>query len=155
MRVRLLFVAVMMLFFCVQTASAEEISTSIPYLNGYIQTTKLWWKHLMTRWCKVFLVMCRARRQVDSKVHSVWQKTLPIFLSLVSKPVQSVFSNRCLTDNLFFKESASLVFKHVQVVRMIDIKRNTLVYLTYSDRVIEGSWKVLLRLLRFVTRKFL
>ncbi len=38
-----------------------------------------------------------------------------------------------------FKEGASLVFKHVQVVRMIDVKRNTLVYLTYSDRVIEGS----------------
>ncbi|MCC7516140.1 MAG: CreA family protein [Pseudomonadales bacterium] len=38
-----------------------------------------------------------------------------------------------------FKEGASLVFKHVQVVRMVDEKRNTLVYLTYSDRVIEGS----------------
>ncbi len=38
-----------------------------------------------------------------------------------------------------FKEGASLVFKHVQVVRMVDKKRNTLVYLTYSDRVIEGS----------------
>ena len=27
----------------------------------------------------------------------------------------------------------------VRVVRMVDRKRNTLVYLTYSDRVIEGS----------------
>jgi len=25
------------------------------------------------------------------------------------------------------------------VVRMIDVKRNTLTYLTYSDKVIEGS----------------
>lgn len=38
-----------------------------------------------------------------------------------------------------FKESASFIFKHVQVVRMVDPARNTLVYLTYSDRVIEGS----------------
>lgn len=38
-----------------------------------------------------------------------------------------------------FKESASFIFKHVQVVRMVDIKRNTLIYLSYSDRVIEGS----------------
>ena len=38
-----------------------------------------------------------------------------------------------------FKEGASLVFKHVQVVRLVDAKRNTLVYLSYSDRVIEGS----------------
>jgi CreA protein len=38
-----------------------------------------------------------------------------------------------------FRQSASLVFKHVRVVRMVDVRRNTLAYLTYSDRVIEGS----------------
>ncbi|OYT96601.1 MAG: hypothetical protein CFE49_06440 [Pseudomonas sp. PGPPP3] len=38
-----------------------------------------------------------------------------------------------------FKERTSLVFKTMQVVRFFDRKRNTLVYLVYSDRVIEGS----------------
>jgi CreA protein len=38
-----------------------------------------------------------------------------------------------------FSERISLVFKTLNVVRMVDAKRNTLVYLTYSDRVIEGS----------------
>ena len=38
-----------------------------------------------------------------------------------------------------FSERISLVFKKIRVVRMIDRKRNTLVYLTYSDRLIEGS----------------
>jgi CreA protein len=38
-----------------------------------------------------------------------------------------------------FSERISLVFKKIRVVRMIDAKRNTLVYLTYSDRLIEGS----------------
>lgn len=38
-----------------------------------------------------------------------------------------------------FSERASILFKHVQVVRMVDSKRNALVYLVYSDRVIEGS----------------
>ena len=38
-----------------------------------------------------------------------------------------------------FKERTSLVFKSMQVVRFFDRKRNTLVYLVYSDRVIEGS----------------
>ncbi len=38
-----------------------------------------------------------------------------------------------------FSERISLVFKTLQVVRMVDAPRNTLVYLTYSDRVIEGS----------------
>jgi CreA protein len=38
-----------------------------------------------------------------------------------------------------FSERISLVFKKLRVVRMVDKPRNTLVYLTYSDRVIEGS----------------
>jgi len=38
-----------------------------------------------------------------------------------------------------FSETISLVFKKLRVVRIVDQKRNTLVYLTYSERVIEGS----------------
>ncbi|MBL0088551.1 MAG: CreA family protein [Ideonella sp.] len=40
-----------------------------------------------------------------------------------------------------FSVSTSLVFKKLRIVRMVDAKRNTLVYLTYSDRLIEGSPK--------------
>ena len=40
-----------------------------------------------------------------------------------------------------FSERASLFFKHVRVVRMADAKRNALVYLVYSDRLIDGSPK--------------
>ena len=38
-----------------------------------------------------------------------------------------------------FNERLSILFKKLRVVRMVDRQRNTLVYLTYSDRVIEGS----------------
>ena len=38
-----------------------------------------------------------------------------------------------------FNERTSLIFKKLRIVRMVDAKRNALVYLTYSDRVIEGS----------------
>ena len=43
--------------------------------------------------------------------------------------------------NEVFKKRTSLVFKSMQVVRFYDPGRNVLVYLTYSDRVIEGSPK--------------
>ena len=38
-----------------------------------------------------------------------------------------------------FSERISLVFKKIRIVRMVDKSRNALVYLTYSDRIIEGS----------------
>jgi CreA protein len=40
-----------------------------------------------------------------------------------------------------FTASMSLIFKTLHVVRIVDAKRNTLVYLTYSDRVVSGSAK--------------
>ncbi|MFG5410036.1 CreA family protein [Piscinibacter sakaiensis] len=38
-----------------------------------------------------------------------------------------------------FSERQSILFKRLRIVRMVDAKRNALVYLTYSERVIEGS----------------
>ncbi len=40
-----------------------------------------------------------------------------------------------------FKKRTSLVFKSMQVVRFYDKKRNTLVYMVYSDRILKGSPK--------------
>jgi len=40
-----------------------------------------------------------------------------------------------------FKESTSILFKKIQVVRFYDDKRDTLVYLVYSDKLIDGSPK--------------
>ena len=38
-----------------------------------------------------------------------------------------------------FSERASLIFKTTQVMRFWDAKRKALVYLVYTDRIIEGS----------------
>ncbi len=42
-------------------------------------------------------------------------------------------------EDEMYSERISLIFKRLRVVRMVDTARNTLIYLTYSDRVIEGS----------------
>lgn len=43
--------------------------------------------------------------------------------------------------NVVFQQRTSLIFKKLQVVRFYDAKRNALVYLTYSDRLVDGSPK--------------
>jgi CreA protein len=40
-----------------------------------------------------------------------------------------------------FRMRRSLFFKKMQIVRGCDVKRNVLVYMVYSDRIIEGSPK--------------
>ncbi len=40
-----------------------------------------------------------------------------------------------------FTERRSLIFKKLRVVRFLDQKRNTLVYMAYSDKLIDGSPK--------------
>jgi CreA protein len=42
-------------------------------------------------------------------------------------------------DESVFSESTSLIFKNTKVIRMFDERRNTLVYVAISKRVIEGS----------------
>lgn len=40
-----------------------------------------------------------------------------------------------------FKKDTSLIFKSMQVVRFYDAKRDVLIYMVYSDKVVEGSPK--------------
>ncbi|CNB82416.1 protein CreA [Yersinia intermedia] len=49
--------------------------------------------------------------------------------------------NKKSEGSVVFQKRTSLVFKKLQVVRFYDQKRNSLIYLTYSDRVVDGSPK--------------
>ncbi len=49
--------------------------------------------------------------------------------------------NGKVQGDVVFQKRTSLVFKKLQVVRFYDAKRNTLAYLAYSDKVVEGSPK--------------
>lgn len=51
------------------------------------------------------------------------------------------FSEKLPRQEDVFSERMSILFKRLHVVRVVDLKRNTLVYLTYSDKLIEGSPK--------------
>lgn len=51
------------------------------------------------------------------------------------------FNGKLPQQEEVFTERASIFFKHVRVVRMLDTKRNALVYLVYSDRLVDGSPK--------------
>ncbi len=51
------------------------------------------------------------------------------------------FKQRFGQGDVVFSERRSLIFKRMQIVRGCDAKRNTLVYMVYSDRPIEGSPK--------------
>jgi CreA protein len=49
------------------------------------------------------------------------------------------FKSKFEQGAVVLRESRSLFFKRMQIVRGCDVKRNVLVYLVYSDRPIEGS----------------
>ena len=51
------------------------------------------------------------------------------------------FKEKFEQGDVVFSERRSLIFKRMQIVRGCDAKRNTLVYLVYSDRPVEGSPK--------------
>ena len=54
-------------------------------------------------------------------------------------PVDAEKAEKLKTPHEVFSERASLIFKTTQVVRFYDPRRRALIYLTYTDRVIEGS----------------
>ncbi|MDP8920803.1 MAG: CreA family protein [Pseudomonadota bacterium] len=63
-------------------------------------------------------------------------------ISLACRQVGPVkFKQKFGQGDVVFSERRSLIFKKMQIVRGCDVKRNTLVYMVYSDRVIEGSPK--------------
>jgi CreA protein len=51
------------------------------------------------------------------------------------------FNGQLRQQEEVFNQSLSILFKKLRIVRMVDAKRNALVYLTYSDKLVDGSPK--------------
>lgn len=63
-------------------------------------------------------------------------------ISLACRQVGPIkFRTKFEQGDVMFRASRSILFKRMQIVRGCDAKRNVLVYLVYSDKLIEGSPK--------------
>ena len=63
-------------------------------------------------------------------------------ISLACRQIGPIhFKNKMEQGDDMFRQRRSLFFKKMQIVRGCDAKRNVLVYMVYSDRLIEGSPK--------------
>lgn len=63
-------------------------------------------------------------------------------ISLACRQVGPIsFKGKFEQGDVVFRESRSFFFKKMQIVRGCDTKRNVLVYLVYSDKLIDGSPK--------------
>lgn len=66
----------------------------------------------------------------------------PSDASLACRQVGPIrFKNQFKNGEDVQKESRNIFFKSLQIVRFCDVKRNTLVYLVYSDKLVDGSPK--------------
>ena len=63
-------------------------------------------------------------------------------ISLACRQVGPIhFKRKFSQGEDMFRQRRSLFFKKMQIVRGCDVKRNVLVYMVYSDKLIEGSPK--------------
>ena len=63
-------------------------------------------------------------------------------ISLACRQIGPIrFKDKLEQGDDMFRKRRSLFFKKMQIVRGCDAKRNTLVYMVYSDKLIEGSPK--------------
>jgi CreA protein len=63
-------------------------------------------------------------------------------ISLACRQIGPIrFKQKFAQGDDVFRQRRSLLFKKMQIVRGCDVKRNVLVYMVYSDRLIEGSPK--------------
>src|ERR1700716_3832162 len=63
-------------------------------------------------------------------------------ISLACRQIGPIhFKGKLEQGDDMFRQRRSLFFKKMQIVRGCDAKRNVLVYMVYSDRIIEGSPK--------------
>ena len=71
-----------------------------------------------------------------------WYSPVGVIRSIACRQIGPIsFKAKFAQGEDVFRTRRSLFFKKMQIVRGCDVKRNVLVYMVYSDRIIEGSPK--------------
>jgi CreA protein len=122
-------------------AGGEQVGSVDTVFQWLGPTTRSWWRPMTTPRSAASPAMCRGPRRAASRAGWAWPKTRAeaSIACRQTGPITFPTGKPLDKQEEMFSERISLVFKRLRVVRMVDARRNTLVYLTYSDRVIEGS----------------
>ena len=82
----------------------------------------------------------RQARTGGIKGSSGWRKIRRVFRLPAGRLDRlRLISQSCLPEEFVYSERTSIFFKHTHVFRIVDKKRNTLVYVALSDKIVEGS----------------
>ena len=82
--------------------------------------------------------ICMRLKNSERRLRNMSSPCSILSLNLIG-PIK--FKTKMEQGDDMFRQRRSLFFKKMQIVRGCDTKRNVLVYMVYSDRIIEGSPK--------------
>src|SRR5258708_22443896 len=83
----------------------------------------------------------RCRKGAASRGGLGWPRKSQTYRSPAARSAPIHFKGKMEQGDDMFRQRRSLFFKKMQIVRGCDAKRNVLVYMVYSDKLIEGSPK--------------
>ena len=122
-------------------SSPRKSARSATASNGWGPTTRSWSRRSTIPTCAgVTCYISRARTGGIKGAFGLAED--PAEASIACRqvgPIDVAKLDKLKSPHEVFSERASLIFKTTQVVRFWDAKRRVLVYLIYTDRIIEGS----------------
>jgi len=125
--------------------AADEPDLIFPAIDGVQaaqsqrQARHLWARRPRGRWCGLPFSPCRKRWLQGLAWPGGRGFRISRWPAAKIGPIH--FKGKLEQGDDMFRRRRSLFFKKMQIVRGCDAKRNVLVYMVYSDRIIEGSPK--------------
>ena len=107
------------------------------YLDEFLMDERVidmpYWKRFLL--VKGIILNTRPKKSAAAYKKIWWKEGSPL------EVISERFTEKFEQGDVMYRKKRSILFKKMRIVRGCDSKRNTLVYLVYSDKVIEGSPK--------------